>query len=212
MAIQNMFTAVHFRYFRCFPPIICLAFILGGCSSGPAMTQTGFLSSYSELAPDGDNRMRYASSELGNYTSFIVDPVQVSSQKGKLDPDQRAEVANHFRKSLSTELKKRGYEVTDTAAAETARIRIAITNVNESTWWMKIHPASSLAGAGRGGAAMEGEVIDSVTGQQLAAVVQSGVGSQFTVGNFSTVSDLNNIIDQWVKQACDRLDDLRKGK
>jgi hypothetical protein len=39
--------------------------------------------------------------------------------------------------------------------------------------------------------------------------VQSGVGSQFTVANFSTVADIENVIDQWVKVACDRLDELR---
>lgn len=50
---------------------------------------------------------------------------------------------------------------------------------------------------------------DAVTGEQLAAVVQTGVGSQFTVLNFSTVSDVKSTIDQWVKNACDRLDELR---
>lgn len=213
MTFQHISGLYRSRHLGMLVPVIGIAFmLLGGCSSAPAVTQSGFLSTYADLEPAGENRMRYASPELGTYTAFIVDPVQVSSQKSKLDPDQRAEVANHFRSSLSRELTTRGYKVTDKPAAQTARIRVAITNVNESTWWMKVHPASSLAGAGRGGAAMEGEVIDSVTGDQLAAVVQSGVGSQFTLGNFSTVSDLNNIIDQWVIQACDRLDDLRKGK
>ena len=193
--------------------IVCAAcLLLGGCSSAPPVTQTGFLSSYTDLTPAGENRMRYTSPSVTSYSTFIVDPVQVSSQKGKLSPEQRAEVANHFRESLSRELTRRGYTVTATPGPKTARFRIAITNVHESTWWKKVHPASSLAGAGRGGAAMEGEVIDSVTGEQLAAVVQSGVGSQFTVANFSTVSDINNVIDQWVTNACDRMDELYKGQ
>lgn len=186
--------------------------ILAGCSSAPSTTQTGFLSSYAELTPAGPNRMRYTSPELGDYTAFIIDPVQVSSQPGKLEPEQRAEVANHFRRSLTSELTKRGYTVTETPGVRTARIRVAITNINDSVWWQKVHPASSLAGAGRGGAAMEGEIIDSITGDQLAGVVQSGVGSQFTLGNFSTISDINNVVDQWVLNACDRLDELRASR
>lgn len=182
---------------------------LAGCSSTPSTTQTGFLSSYEELAPAGTNRMRYASPELSEYSAFIIDPVQVSSQEGKLDAEQRADVANHFRQSLTSELSKRGYTVTEKPGARTARIRVAITNISDSVWWKKLHPASSLAGAGRGGAAMEGEVIDSVTGAQLAGVVQSGVGSQFTLGNYSTVADINNVVDQWVLTACDRLDEMR---
>jgi hypothetical protein len=189
---------------------ICAACtLIGGCSSAPAVTQTGFLSSYANLSEAGENRMRYTSPSLKDYSSFIVDPVQVSSEKATLSAEDRAKVAKYFRESLSKSLKERGYTVTDTAGAKTARIRVAITNVHESTWWQKVHPASSLAGAGRGGASMEGEVIDSVTGEQLAGVVQSGVGSQFTVGNFSTVADLENVIDQWVKTAVDRLDELR---
>lgn len=193
---------------------VCL--ILGGCSSAPDVKQTGFLSSYSNLKADGESRMRYASPELQSYTSFIIDPVQVSlpegERKGELTPAQRAEVANHFHKSLSEELTKRGYNVTDTPGANTARFRIAITNIHESTWWKKVHPASKLAGAGRGGAAMEGEVIDSVSGEQLAGVVQTGVASQFSIQNFGTVSDINDVVDTWVKNACDRMDDLRDGK
>jgi hypothetical protein len=189
--------------------VILAGSAIAGCSSTPPLTQSSFLGDYSRLRPDGENRMRYRSPRLKEYTSFIIDPVQMRSRQGKLSPEERSRVAAYFRQSLSKSLRERGYNVTSTPGARTARVRVAITNVQESTWWQKVHPASSLAGAGRGGAAMEGEVVDSVSGEQLAATVQAGVGSQFTVGNFSTVADLENVIDQWVKTACDRLDELR---
>ncbi len=181
---------------------------LGGCSSPPQPIMTGFLTDYSNLAVETEYRSRYTSLALGDYSEFMVDPVKIRSDKSPLDPEQRAEVAIYFRDALIAELRDRGYTVTDGPGFGVARIRVAITNVNESTWWQKIHPASSLAGAGRGGAAMEGEVIDSITGDQVAAVVQSGVGSQFTLGNFSTLSDIRNVIDTWVDIAVDRLDAL----
>jgi hypothetical protein len=191
---------------------VCLAAsALGGCSSAPPVTQTGFLSDYSRLSPAGENRMRYQSASIVEYSSFIVDPVQFRSESGGLSREQRAEVAGYFHDTLTQTLRNRGYTVTDSSGTATARIRVAITNINDSTWWKKIHPASSLAGAGRGGASMEGEIIDSVSGKQLAAVVQAAVGSQFTIANFDTVSDIKNVIDRWVMAACDRLDELRAG-
>jgi hypothetical protein len=198
----------------CRVALVCAvgAAALTGCSSAPSTTQTGFLSDYTDLTSVSNTRMRFISPELKNYGSFIVDPVQMSSQKGALKPEDRAEVARYFRESLVTLLRERGYALTDRAGSGTARVRVALTNVHESTWWMKLHPGSSLAGAGRAGAAMEGEIIDSVTGEQLAAVVQSGVGSQFTVGNFSTVADVKNVIDQWVKDAGDRFDEMRAAR
>jgi len=196
------------------PLLAAAALSAGGCSSAPERTQTGFLSSYARLEEVSGDRMRYIGPEFKNYRSFIVDPVQISTQRQELSPEDRAEVARYFHEALVKTLQERGYTVTHAPAAGTARVRVAVTGVKQSTWWMKIHPASSLAGAGRGGAAMEGEIIDAVTGDQLAAVVQAGTGSQFTIGNFSTVSDLKNVIDSWAKATGDRLDELsgRDGK
>jgi hypothetical protein len=192
------------------PVLACAALLtFGGCSSAPRTTHTGFLSDYSSLKEVNAQKMNYASPEIRDYRSFMVDPVQIKSQQGELSAKDRAEIASYFRDSFAGVLRDRGYTITQTPGPGTARVRLALTNVHESTWWMKIHPASNLSGAGRGGAAMEGEVVDSVTGKQVAAVVQSGVGSQFTAFNFSTVSDIKSTIDEWAKNAGARLDELR---
>jgi hypothetical protein len=183
--------------------------LLVACSSSPAPTRTGFLSDYSRLETVDKERARYISPDLKRYSQFIVDPVEWRAQQSDLSGEDRAKIANHFHDSLVRVLQTNGFAITDAPAANAARIRVAITNIHDATWWMKVHPGSSLAGAGRGGAACEGEIIDSVSGEQLAAFVRAGVGSQFTVGNFSTVSDVNNVIDQWAKDAAKRLDELR---
>lgn len=64
-------------------------------------------------------------------------------------------------------------------------------------------------GAGCGGAAMEAEIVDSVTGEQVAAVIRSGVGSQFRAFNISTVSDVKNTIDVWARDAGHQLDSIQ---
>lgn len=189
--------------------LLLCAISMVGCSSAPALTHTGFLSSYDRLETVNDNRMRYIAPELKNYQAFIIDPVQISSQKGQLKPEDRAEIATYFRESLVKVLGETGYKVTSTPGVGTARIRVALTNVQDSKWWMKVHPVGNLAGGGRGGASMESEIIDSVTGEQLAAVVQAGTGSQFTAFNYSTVSDIKSTIDEWARNAGQRLAELR---
>lgn len=105
-----------------------------------------------------------------------------------------------------------GLGVVDRPGVGVARVRLALTDVAKSTWWQKIHPASRMTGAGTGGAAMEGEVIDSVTGEQVAAIVQAGQGNQFDFSAFSTLADVKNAIDAWAEQAGARLKELRSTK
>lgn len=193
------------------PPHIAAFLLLAlyGCAKTPPPQQTGFLSDYDNLKPVNDKRMSYAAPALPSYRAFIVDPVEFRIPPEKLTAKQRGEVARHFHKRLEELLRKEGFEVVEDPDEGVARIRTALTGVANSTWWMKIHPASRAAGAGTGGAAMEGEIVDSVTGQQLAAVVQASPGNQFNFTAFTTVADVNAAIDKWVEQAAARLKELR---
>jgi hypothetical protein len=169
----------------------------------------GFLSDYADRKPVNDRRMSYTTPALRGYRAFIVDPVEFRIPPEKLTAKQRGEVARHFHQRLVAELRKQGFEVVEEPDEGVARIRTDLTGVANSTWWMKIHPAARATGAGTGGAAMEGEVVDSVTGQQLAAVVQAAPGNQFNVTAFTTVADVNAAIDRWVDQGAKRLKELR---
>ena len=190
--------------------IIPAGFILSGCATTPPAKQTGFLSDYSKLEAVNENRMVYRSPNLREYKEYIVDPIEFRLPPQKLDAQQRAEVAKHFRKKLTEVLEKRGYKIVEDPGVGVARIQIALTDVASSTWWMKLHPAARASGAGTGGAAMEGEVTDSVTGEQLGAVVQAAPGNQFNFTAFTTVADVNSAIDKWADQFGQRLDELRK--
>ena len=186
---------------------------IGGCTSSPP-PRTGFISDYSSLERIDGSKARYVSPALARYRSFMVDPVQFRTVKDPpvLTPDERAEVANYFRDAFVTVLRDNRYTVTDRAGAGTARIRIAITDIKQSVWWMNLHPGSKLSGAGTGGASMEGEVIDSVTGEQLAAVVKSGRGNQFELDTFDKLDDIKDVIDRWAEEAEDSLRELRESR
>ena len=190
--------------------VAVLAALGSGCANRPAPTHTGFLSDYSKLEPLSDSRARYQSGRVrgGEYTSFIVDPVEARAPITKISAADRAEATNYMRAKIIDMLQRNGETVTDTPGVGVARIRLALTDVGKSQWWMKIHPVTRTAGAGTGGAAMEGEVIDSVTGEQLGAIVQAGVGDRFDLTAFSTLADVKNAIDKWVGYFEARLNDL----
>ncbi len=182
---------------------------LAACATRPSPTQTGFLSRYDQLKPIDDHRMRFVSDRLAEYDSFMVDPVSFRTPPEKLTVEQRAQVAEHFRARAIRMIEQRGLTVTDTPAGGVARISFAVTDIARSTWWKKVHPGMRLSGAGTGGAAMEAEIVDSVTGEQLAAAVQSSFGTQLDFTAFSTVADVNNAIDKLVDQAGRRFDEIR---
>lgn len=87
-------------------------------------------------------------------------------------------------------------------------VRLALPDVTASTWWKKVHPVIRAVGAGTRGAAMEAEVIDSATEEQIAAVIQAGSGSQFQLTNFSTLADAESAIDGWTRLAAEQLENL----
>ena len=126
-----------------------------------------------------------------------------------MSDEDRAAAARYFRASLISMLELQGLTVTEDPGVNVARLRTALTDVAASTWWQKLHPVSRVTGAGTGGAAMEAEVRDSITGEQLAAVVQSATGDQFDLGAFSTLDDVKSAIDKWTKLAGDALSELR---
>ena len=148
-----------------------------GCGSSPP-PRTGFLTEYSALEQISESELRFESPDLGAYARFLVDPVEDRlTDDTDLTAEQRADAAAYFRDTLVEMLERNGFEVTEAAAGGTARFRIAITDIQKSTWWLNLHPGSKLTGAGTGRASMEGEILDAITGKQLAAFVRSGRGN-----------------------------------
>lgn len=180
-----------------------------GCASKPKLTHSGFLSDYSKLEPVNDSRMRYQSGRLAEYRTFMVDQVRVTAPGDKLSASERADVTAYFRDKVIDALRQTGHGVVNEPGPGVARVRIALTDIAGSTWWQKVHPVSRAVGAGTGGAAMEAEIIDSQSKEQLGAVVQAGSGNQFDLTAFSTVADVKSAIDGWVQHFMDRLRELR---
>jgi len=182
--------------------------LLCGCSSKPAVTQSGFLSDYSRLETVNSSRMRYEAPNAHEYRRFIIEPVQSLVLPENFSRDDQQEATRYFRERIVDAVQDSGYEVVSTSGAGVARVRIALTDIAKSTWWQKIHPGGRAMGAGTGGAAMEAEVLDSVTGEQIGAVIQADPGNQLNLTSFSTLDDVKSAIDKWAERFADRLEEL----
>lgn len=179
-----------------------------GCASKPTAAATGFLRDYSRLEPDGKGSARFLDARLAEYDSFIVDPIEVRIPRGRMSEKDLAVAVRYFRDSLTGMIERQGLTVTDDPGVKVARIRTALTNIAQTTWGEALYTIRPALGTA--GAAMEAEVRDSITGEQLAAVVQSAAGDQFDVGTYSALDDVKAAIDKWTRDASDRLVELRE--
>jgi hypothetical protein len=197
----------------CLATLVVLANALsGGCAKAPTMTNTGFLSTYESLEKVGEKRLVYLTPDVvKEYDKVIINRVQVLVHREEpvMTAEQRDEVIDYFQAALERVFTEQGYEVVSEPGPRTARLRIAITDIRKSSFWGNLHPGSKLMGAGTGGASMEGEFVDSVTGRQLAAVIQASKGTQFDLDYFDGLNDVKDAIDAWAKQAEKTLDMLR---
>ena len=186
-----------------------LCVLVSGCTS--TKPPSGFLSSYTQLKPEGGNLV-YRSAKLREYSRFMVDPIEMQVRRDPpvLKPQEAAEVARYFRETIVNLLKSRGYQLSEQPDVGVARVRIAITGVHKAKWYLNLHPATKMTGMGTGGASMEAEVIDSVTGEQLGAAIKTASGNQFELDTFSSLDDVKDAIKRWAREAGERLDEIRK--
>lgn len=185
--------------------------LVSGCAS-QKRAPTGFLSDYSKLTTKSDTSMLYINPHngLGNYSKFIVDPVVVyfhsSGEEAGTGRADLAKMRKHMRQAVVRAFSGR-YQIVKQPGAKVARWRIAVTDVKKSSAVLNIVPTSSLAGLGLGGASMEAELLDSLTGEQIGAVVESQKGDRLTLDGLSDWVDIKAVLDGWAQRLRKRLDE-----
>ena len=182
------------------------ALLLSGCAT-PQAAKTGFLKDYSKLEPhpEIDGRIRYINPHIdaAKYTKFIVEPVAINlSEKGKArdtDPKELSRLAKFFRTKIIEELQK-GYQVVQSSGPGVARVRTSISDVDKTLPLLNIHPGSKMMGRGLGGAGAEMELVDSKTGQRIAAAVDHQKGSRLSMGaGLSKFGHAEEVMENWAK-------------
>ena len=207
------------------------ALLLTGCAASGMkdVQKTGFLSDYSQLKAGGDDRsaLYYVKpgADLKPYNKLMFDRFVVllsdSAQFREIDPAMLKELTDYYQNAVFNAVKG-GYEIVDQPGPGVLRVRVAITELNPSnpttnTLSTIVPVGMIVAGAtkatsgdnlGTGEAGTEIEMLDSLTGERLAAAVDKRQGGK---GMFrGKWEDTKEAFDFWAQRFRQRLDEARK--
>jgi hypothetical protein len=182
---------------------------------------SGFLKDYSKLAsnPDLEGAVKtYVSTDaqknLHKYVAVIVDPVEVylasDADDSKIPEKTRAAAANYFRAAL-TKAVADAFPPVDEPGPLVLRLRAAIIGVDVGGAVAaadKPEDANDAVenAANIGKVGVEVELLDSVTGEQIAAAVDReplGDGAEIAAGNISRHEKsmaARHAFDEWAKR------------
>ncbi len=194
------------------PVFLCgLAILIGLTACGGESTgRNGILSDYSKLQknPRFEGSRIYANPEtpLKNYSRFIVNPVQVrlssvGAYRGA-DPTQQQEMSQYAHQQFVSALQKGGYEVVTSPGPGTLILRSALTEVAPS----ELKPRSFLMNISLGGASIEAEFVDALSGEVVVAVMESQRGKK-VAADLNQFDNAKNVIDRWAERLVQRLDE-----
>ena len=199
---------------------IAVVAIMSGCGGGDKkMVKTGFLSDYTKLTAESDSSLRYLDKPaVVGYSSFIVDKVDAHFQegakaidsrfKGKLRDEELTDLTNYFHSALVKAIGDAGFGVVYQPGPGVARIRAAITDMEETNVVLAAIPQTRmLTGAGVGGASLEFEVVDSRTNRQIAAGIERKAGSRVPFTGLTEWGGAKAAMDAWAKRLKDRLNE-----
>jgi hypothetical protein len=182
-----------------------------GCTTVQDPGQKSFLSDYSKLEEIAENHLIYNSGNMHKYSKFIIEPVAMlyrhPEEKRIFDDEELEDLQTHFAMAVREALiAGDGYQVVEVPGPGTATLRLGITDVDDTIGVLNVTIYTKITGAGLGGAAMEGEVVDSVTGEQIAATIRWGSGSRILRAGFTHTGDAKIVMNRWAKGLRERID------
>lgn len=197
----------------------------------PAPVATsGFLKDYSQLKPgaEGQTLLVYINpnAQWSKYTKVIIDPVQFWADPGTSVPaqDQQA-LCGYFYNVLKENLQKT-YTIVDQPGPDVMRIQAALTDATAATPGLRsvsvVVPQARVLnliqsmGTGSyafvGSAEAEAQIIDSVTGERLAASVDKRLGGMALSSAVQWKwGDAEAAMNYWAEKLSVRLVELKSG-
>lgn len=210
--------------------ILAILIFLAGCAASGMkdVAESGFLKDYSMLHPGAKDEAALIYIKPGvdfkPYNKIMFARVLISvsddAENKEIDPAMYTELAEYYQKALIDAVND-AYEIVDKPGENVLLVRVAVTGVKPSnpvanTMSSIIPVGIVVAGAtkaasgdnlGTGEASTEMEMVDSVTGERLAAAVDRRQGGK---GVFrGKWEDTKDAFDYWAKRFRLRLDDAR---
>ena len=189
--------------------LLVIVLVVTACSAPVKESpHSGYLSNYSKLkeSEKEKNYLSYRSDKLKNYTKYIIDPVAMVYQQKTKDPDfseeELLDLQTYLRDNIIKALTSGDHPLTivDDAGKDVARIKVAITDVKKTIGALNLTIYTKVTGVGLGGVAVEGELVDSLTGEQIAAAVHWGSGSRVLRAGYTKTGDAKILLKKWSKE------------
>lgn len=182
--------------------------LLAACAATPQPSVSGFLSSYEGLQVDpADTSLLWWEQEAfswANYHGVMLEPLSFyyhpEAQGRELTPEELKELSDAFHDAVVEELGE-NYAVVSEPAPGILRVRCAITDVIPSGPAVNMLTASvAFVAVDVGGAAIEVEFFDAVSGERMAAAVDRKLGKPIDGPvNFSRYGQAKRAFRAWAR-------------
>ncbi len=183
-------------------------FVAAVCVSGCALkaAPSGFLDDYSSLRESEDQNHLWVSAPAQAdpyaYTEVLIEPVTVyfhPKAKGKEVESAKLEEFSLMLESRIAKTFAQQYVIASEPGKDVLRLKTVITDVVPSFPLLNIAPHHTLAtGVGLGGAAVEAEFVDSLTGEQILALryVRKGFRRRYFKG-WTKWGHAEDVLNDW---------------
>ncbi len=202
-------------------PVLLLLLVPAGlaCASSPEPMPAGFLDRYGRFEPAASGSGALVQwtpdADLGRYSKLMIDPVVVwyspDAQYRGIHPGVLQRLAEGFRASLVKHVED-AYPVVDEPGPGVLRLRTALIDVVPGkpvagTLSTVVPGGLAVSTAKRaatgthlfvGEAALEGEIVDSVSGERIVAFIDRREGSKLDVAAGATTwGHVEAVFDEW---------------
>lgn len=162
--------------------------ILSGCASQD-MTRSGFLSNYAELRQSADEKSEAiainSQAAFSQYTHAMIMPV---AYMGKTQDESEKQDYQELLRSIEKNLQKKfaqRFILTIQPAPNVLIVRAALTDVTKAKPVVNVLTTAVVGPLFNGGISGEAEIVDSMTGTQLAALTYADEGSVWRLNQMS---------------------------
>lgn len=181
---------------------------------------SGWMDDYDSLTFNEERNafLFFNEAKRGNYSKVILEEVVIYSENGEAGGPIAEESTNYLAAGLADLLSSKGLAASDPGPG-ILRLKLAITAVEKSKEDLKVYNFVPVAAVFRGAQAatgnvatyidamFEAEMVDSVSGERVAAIVAKGIEeTEKRSGDDLTFDDVKPTLDKWLAQYNDTLD------
>src|SRR3984893_7352926 len=192
--------------------------------------QTGFLKNYSQLQPGAKDQalLVYINPDArwSQYTKVMIEPVTFwGDASSNVSVQDQQQLCSYYYNKLNEDVSQK-FQIVDSAGPGVMTLRVALTDPTAATPVLRsvsvvipqarlLNSVANLATGSYafvGSAQSEGEVVDSQTGERLAAAVDKRSGGlSVKNANVWRWGDAEKAMDYWAQRTADRLSVFQSG-